>query len=100
MIHHIVLLKISPECSRQELADMDLALADLGKVIDGLLSYQSGPNISPEGLEQGYNFGFVMTFADAAARDRYLPHPEHEKVKTMIGALLAPGPNNVLVYDF
>ena len=36
---------------------------------------------SPEGLDQGYTHGFVMTFADATARDSYLKHPDHEKFK-------------------
>jgi len=42
---------------------------------------QHGPNISPEGLGDGFTHAFLMTFADAAARDAYLPHPLHEAFK-------------------
>jgi hypothetical protein len=38
----------------------------------------AGPNNSPEGLAQGYTHAFIMTFADAAARDAYLPHADHK----------------------
>ncbi len=100
LIHHIVLLKLTPDCSLQQIEEMDQALAALCGKVEGLLSYHSGPNVSPEAMHQGYNFGFVMTFPDAAARDHYLPHPDHEKVKAMIGKLLAPDPDSVLVYDF
>jgi hypothetical protein len=37
-----------------------------------------------------------MTFTDSGARDAYLPHPEHERVK----ALLMPAVESLLVFDF
>jgi hypothetical protein len=40
--------------------------------------------------------GFIMTFSNAAARDTYLVHPEHERFKAM--AMTAV--ENFLVFDF
>jgi hypothetical protein len=57
---------------------------DLSESIDGIEDYVSGANMSPEGLNQGFTHGFVMTFKDAAARDAYLPHPEHERFKASL----------------
>ncbi len=37
-----------------------------------------------------------MTFTDAAARDAYLPHPEHQRV---VAEMLAPIVADVLAFD-
>ena len=63
--------------------------------IPGIESIVEGPSVSPEGLEDGLEYGFVITFADAAARDAYLPHPEHVSVADLLGSLAA----RVVVYD-
>ena len=54
----------------------------------------------PEGLGKGYTDGFVIDFADAAARDAYLVHPAHEKAGGRIVAAAEGGIGGVLVYDF
>jgi hypothetical protein len=59
-------------------------------------SFRAGVNSSPEGLNQGFTHGFVMAFDDATARDEYLVHPDHEKVKERFLPLV----ENVLVFDF
>ncbi len=100
MIQHVVLFKLKPEATEEQITHMDQSLAALCHSIEGLLFYSGGPNNSPENLDKGYNFGFVMAFTDIAARDRYLPHPEHERVKQIIGELLHEVEDNVLVYDY
>ena len=52
-------------------------------------SVEHGPYDSPEGLNDGFTHGFVMTFDTAASRDAYLPHPEHERVKDIVVPRLA-----------
>jgi hypothetical protein len=37
-----------------------------------------------------------MTFSSPEARDAYLPHPEHERVKAVVVPCLA----RVMVFDF
>jgi hypothetical protein len=63
--------------------------------ITGIVSLAEGPSVSTEHLEDGLEYCFVITFADAAARDAYLPHPEHVSVADLLGALAA----RVVVYD-
>jgi hypothetical protein len=63
--------------------------------IDGVLSVVEGPSTSPENLENGFDYGLVITFADAAARDAYLPHPVHRVLADLIGEHSA----RVIVYD-
>jgi hypothetical protein len=41
-----------------------------------------------------------MTFTDAAARDAYLVHPEHQRVVKQLSPLLEGGIEGVLAFDF
>jgi hypothetical protein len=41
-----------------------------------------------------------MTFADAAARDAYLPHPLHQAVVERLLPMLEGGIDGVLALDF
>ena len=84
MIKHIVLLKMKPQTPDATIAEIDNALAGLKNRISGILDYLWGPYSSDEGLNHGYTHGFIMTFDTTASRDAYLPHPEHEKVKTLV----------------
>lgn len=96
MIYHAVLLKMKPDVNQAKIEEIFRELAGLQKLIPGLLSFSGGPYSSPEGLNQGYTHGFLMTFADASARDGYLPHPEHERVKQMI----LPNLEDVIAFDW
>jgi len=64
--------------------------------IPGLLDFVYGPYDSPEGLNDGFTHGFIMTFASPETRDAYLPHPEHERVKDIV----VPCLERVIVFDF
>jgi Stress responsive A/B Barrel Domain len=94
-IYHVVLVKF-PADKAHRMADLTVALENLRKLLPGFKSCTGGPYSSPEGLNQGYTHGFVMTFADAAARDTYLTHPEHEKLKQAF----LPDLEGVIAFDF
>lgn len=80
-IKHIALFKFKEGVGAEQIDQLFGEILDMTESIPGIDDYVSGPNCSQEGRSQGYTHGFVMTFADAAARDAYLPHPEHEQVK-------------------
>jgi hypothetical protein len=63
--------------------------------IPGLLDMEHGPYNSPEGLNDGFTHGFVMTFDSLGARDAYLPHPVHEHAKEVV----VPNLERVVVFD-
>lgn len=96
-IQHLVLFKIKPEVTSEKITSM-LEPADAGSSIwlGALLTKAGGQYSSPEGLNQGYTHGFVMTFESVDARDAYLPHPEHSRVK----AALLPCIDSVVAFDF
>src|SRR5688572_25021659 len=95
-VKHIALVKFKEGTSEQQIEKMFDEILDITETIPGIEDYVSGTNTSPEGLNQGYTHGLIMTFTDAAARAGYLTHPEHERVQ----ALILPHVDSVLVFDF
>ena len=91
-----MLLKFKPAVSQETIAGLFAQLAQLQPLIPGMTSFSGGPYTSDEGLNQGYTHGFIMTFIDVEARNHYLPHPEHQHVKTAI----LPAVEDVIAFDF
>jgi hypothetical protein len=101
MIRHMVLIRFKPEISQAELERVFEGFKRMVGTFDGLVAYSGGPYSSPEGINRGYNWGFSMDFRDAAARDRYLPSPEHMEVAGGIGDLLAGSfEESVVAFDY
>lgn len=92
---HVVLLDPAPEATDERLAALWDAIRGLRDAIPGIERVDCGPSVSPEGLEQGFTQGFVMRFADSAARDAYLPHPAHLAVVPLVREVS----RRVLVFD-
>jgi hypothetical protein len=99
MIRHCVFVKFRPEINDAQRTDIYAGLNALVGQIDGLLSAQFGPNVSPEGLAQGFNDGFIMDLADEAARDRYLVDPAHKAAGAKLVAALEGGRDGLIVFD-
>lgn len=95
-IKHVALIKFKEGTTEDQVQKAFDELMDLSESVPGVEDYVAGPNNSPEGLNKGYTHGFVMTFTDAASRDAYLPHPDHERVKASVLPLV----DDVLVFDF
>lgn len=100
MIRHIVLLKVRKDAPKENVDRAFAELAALKDKIPGILAFSHGNYSSDEGLNRGFTDGFVMDFESAAARDAYLPHPEHEKVKKMVVEILDGGVDGALAYDY
>lgn len=93
---HIVLFKFRPDVSEEKIEGLFRDLKGLKEKIPGISDFTWGPYSGDEGMNQGYGHGFIMTFTDTAARDAYLPHPEHEVVKNSILRLV----DGVIAFDF
>ena len=100
MITHMVLLRLRKDVTKKQVDAVFADLAALKSKIPGLLTFSGGAYSSPEGLGRGFTHGFCMTFADARARDLYLPHPEHEAVKALVLAVLDGGLDGVIAFDY
>lgn len=99
MIQHIVLLKLKPGTTGEQKTALLEGLIALQRdgIIPGIEAVSGGDNNSPEGKGHGFDWGFVVTFSDAAARDAYLPHPAH---RALARDLLRPMVEDVLVLDY
>lgn len=92
-MNHIVLLSFKDLSTA---APLFAALDELRTKVPGITSYTHGAYSSPEGLNRGYTHAFVYVFSDAEARDGYLIHPAHEKLKSDFLPLV----EQVLAFDF
>lgn len=100
MIRHIVLANLRRDLSAAEIDTLSTAILTMKTEIPGVVAVAIGANNSPEGLDRGHSHGFTVDFVDAAARDAYLPHPDHVKVAMQLVAATQGGAEGILVLDF
>jgi Stress responsive A/B Barrel Domain len=87
LVRHIVALKYKPAATAEQIQQVTDAFRDLRNKIPGITAFEDGVNNSPEGKNLGFTHVYVLTFEDAAARDAYLPHPEHAAFGKLLGTL-------------
>ena len=96
MVRHFGVFKFKDSTTSQQIDDCFSTMQKMVGQIPGLLSMENGPYQSDEGLDDGFTHGFIMTFDTLESRDKYLPHPIHEKVKDLV----VPQLERVIVFDF
>lgn len=87
LVRHVVVFKYKPEATPDQIRQITEAFRSLQKTIPGITAFEHGVNNSPEKKNLGFTHVYMLTFADAAARDAYLPHPEHQKFGQLLGKL-------------
>lgn len=95
MIRHILFVKFKPTVTASQIAEVKVLFDSMSK-IDGVDAVEWGANDSPEGLDKGYTHVVLMTFANEASRQAYLPHPEHNALKQVFVPLL----DDIIVLDY
>lgn len=95
-VKHIVLLKFKEGTTEEQINKFFEDALDLSESVPGIDDYVSGANCSGEGRSQGFTHSFIMTFADVAARDAYMVHPDHERFKSAS----LPTVDSALIFDF
>ena len=86
-VRHVVVFKYKKDAAPDKIAQVTRAFADLKDKIPGIIAFEHGINNSPEGKNLGFTHVYLVTFESAAARDAYLPHPEHKKFGDLLGKL-------------
>jgi hypothetical protein len=87
-LRHIVLFSFKDSASVEQI---DAVVADFGLLkerIPGIVAYEWGTNVSPEGLNQQFTHCFTLTFASEEDRDGYLLHAAHQAFVDTLGACL------------
>lgn len=100
MIRHVVLVRFREGVAAAEIDAIFAELADLRRLLPGMVRFGGGPNVSPEGLSRGFTHAFTVDFADAAARDAYLVLPEHEAAGARLVRSAEGGLAGLTVLDF
>lgn len=86
-VKHVVVFKYKASATTAQIEEVTNAFKALRKTIPGIRAFEYGVNNSPENLNKGFTHVYLLTFLDAAARDAYLPHPEHKKFGELLGRL-------------
>lgn len=95
-MRHILLVKTRSEATANQLATAKQAFFDVIDRIEGLEAVEWGVNNSPEGKNAGYDLCIQMTFENEEARDRYLPHTAHDRLKIDFTPII----DDILVFDY
>lgn len=93
---HVVCFKFKKEATKEQIASIEKAFAELPKKIKTITDYEWGTNVSPEGLDKGYTHCFIVSFKDKKGLEAYLPHKDH---KAFVEKLL-PILDDAFVIDF
>ncbi|MGL6415505.1 Dabb family protein [Aeromonas veronii] len=96
MIRHILLIAFKPGTQSARIDAVRNAFLAIPHQVSGVIAVEWGENDSPEGRDDGFTHSVLMTFADEAARQRYLPHPDHDALK----AIFRPVLERIIVLDY
>jgi aspartokinase-like uncharacterized kinase len=96
MIRHLLLLQFTPNTTEEDIADIFALFIAVKDKIDGIVTVTAGENISLEGKNKHFTHCIAMDFVDETARDHYLPHLEHQKIKPRFRPHIA----DILVFDY
>ena len=95
-LRHVVLFKFKESSTPEDVARIVAGFRGLPAKIKEIAGFEWGTDVSPEGKAQGFTHCFLLTFATAADRDAYLPHPAHKEFV----ALIMPHLDKVCVVDY
>lgn len=95
-IRHVVHFKFKADADKAQVAKVVEEFAKLKGKISAVEALEFGTNSSPEGLDKGYTHCWIVTFKNAADRDTYLVHPDHQAFVTVLKPVL----EDALVVDF
>jgi hypothetical protein len=95
-LQHAVFFKFKDDAAAADVKKVEEAFAALPGKIEAIKGFEWGTNNSPEGKDDGFTHCFLVTFASSEDRQAYLPHPDHEEFKKVLGPVL----DKVRVLDF
>ncbi|MBN1510329.1 MAG: Dabb family protein [Sedimentisphaerales bacterium] len=96
VLRHVVLFKFKDGTTPEQVNKIEQAFAALPNKIKGIVRFEWGTDVSPEGKAQGFTHCFLLTFRSEADRDAYLPHPAHKE----FGSIVGPHLDKVCVVDY
>ena len=97
-VYHVVLCWLKEPGNleaRQQIIDVSKEF----KSIPGVINVKAGASIPSERaiVDDSFDVGILLTFADQQAMNSYLDHPDHKQV---VQNILKPLVTKIIVYDF
>ena len=96
LYRHVVFFKFKDSATPEQVQAIEKAFGELAKKVETVKAFEWGTNVSPENLNDGFTHCFLVTFADKAGLEVYLPHPEHDAFVAKLKPLL----DKVCVVDY
>lgn len=99
MLKHCVFAHFKDDVPQSE---RDAVLAGFGMLVgevEGMLDYAYGKNLDFENKSPDYGDGFVVTFTDRAALQRYDTHPLHRELGGKLVGMCEGGYDGIIVFD-
>jgi len=95
-IQHVVCFKFKEAATQAQIDNLNKAFGALKDKIPGIKGLEYGKNNSPEKHDKGFTYCYIVTFKTEKDREVYLPHPEHQKLITLVKEIV----DDVFVIDF
>jgi hypothetical protein len=95
-LRHVVAFKFKDTATPDDIKKVQEAFKALKTKIPQITKFEAGKNNSPESLDKGCNYGWILSFNSEKDRDAYLVHPDHKAFGTLVKPYLA----DVFVIDF
>ncbi|WP_420863048.1 Dabb family protein [Algirhabdus cladophorae] len=99
MILHCVFCQFRAEADQQMRDGVMGELDAFASGLEGVISFDFGPNRDFEGKSVGFTDGFVIRFANRSALDTYAEHPTHKALGARLCALCVGGTDGIMVFD-
>lgn len=88
LLRHVVLFSFKADASAEQVDAIVTGFGKLPQAVPGVVAYEWGTNVSPEGLNAGFTHCFTLTFKSAEERDAYLVHPAHQAFVEQLGSVI------------
>ncbi|MEM7256105.1 MAG: Dabb family protein [Pseudomonadota bacterium] len=99
MIRHIVLTKLKPDVSEDQIRIIYDGLSALCEQLPGAQNFTGGRSHSPERIELGYMHGFVIDFDSWDALAQYAENEAHKALGAQLVDHAIGGIDGILVLD-
>ncbi len=98
LVRHVLLARLRAGTPPEGFQTVAAGFREMAGKIEGIVGVEFGVNNSAEGLNHGLTHIVTLTFANAEARDAYLPHPVHHQFAKWLGQMELI--EELLVFDY
>ncbi len=100
MIRHIVLIKFKSEITEERVNELFSELEKVKSQLPGIVSISWGRSESPEKMERGFMYGFVVDFSDWDALQDYQNNVDHQILGAKLVEAATGGKDGILCFDY